>query len=109
MSSGAHNDTGFSFEVNDPETKSQIRFSLHYEEACDMFCFTFNTYDHRAVGDDFSPWKPYLSNSQTKFWISPDRARIMMNPHFWDSIKETMKKIDDKRKAENGFIDGSGI
>ena len=109
MSGGQNLNNGFSFEVNDPEMKSQLRFSLVYDEAVDVFCFTIKTYDHRSVGDDFSPWKPYHTNSETRYWISPDKAKIVMNEKFWDSVKETMTNIYKRRESENDFIDGSGI
>lgn len=101
MSSGRELENGFMFEVNDPEQKTQFRFSLTYHEGFDMFFFVVNLDDHRAVGDEHAEYKPYQSNTQIRYWITPDRARIMFNPKFWDDVKNSMSKIHEKREAEN--------
>lgn len=100
MSSGRHLENGFSFEVNDPEQKTQFAFSIMYHEGMDLFCFTVNTYDHRSVGDEYAESRAFQSNSQMRYWISPDKARIMFNPSFWDGAKQKMSEINEKRETE---------
>jgi len=100
MSSGRHLENGFSFEVTDPKQKTQLNFSVFYDSGMDLFCFTVNTYDHRSVGDEHSEVRAFQSNSQTRYWISPDHARIMFNPAFWDSVKQKMSEINERREAE---------